>query len=84
MNTSFLTEERNRIEFVLARDGEAATLDFVARVHKTYRLCIKFGMARRRTSFYRTYMLSVIDFRKFLMAHDIERYRAVLREIRHS
>jgi hypothetical protein len=84
MDTSFLKEERQRIEFVLARDGEQATVDFVRRTHKAYRLCIKHGMAKRKSSFHRTYMLSVIDFRKFLIAHAPEQYRAVLKEIRFS
>lgn len=81
MSDMYLHAERQRILFLLERDGLDATVEFVARTHRLYRLSLKSGMAREKT-YRRGYLESCIDFRQFLKANNA--YRPVLAEIKRS
>ncbi|TFG98285.1 hypothetical protein E4H12_06475 [Candidatus Thorarchaeota archaeon] len=72
--------EGQRILFMLDRDGEQAAIDFVAQTYRSYRLSLKFGMAKEKT-FRRGYVESCVDFRKFLKAHNA--YLPVVTRIRY-
>ena len=84
MDTSMLTIEKHRLEFYLNRDGEEATIEAAARIHKSYRLSLKFGMAHKNPLFHEGYLRSVVDTRKFLMVNAPDVYRKVLTEIHFS
>ena len=57
--------EKQRVKFVVARDGLIRAMDFIAQTHKTYRRSLKIGHGGE-VGYRRTFVESCIDFRRLM------------------